>query len=146
MEKRLLIAIFLSFLVVYVYQALFVRPLPKTVPAQPGPNLAAPGGSGGPGGAGGPGGSGGPGGLSGSGRLEAEATTPSAAIVGETTERDVRVDLPDVVATFTNRGARLKSWRLKRFLDPGGAPLELIANDLGPDAALPFSLRVPDPR
>jgi len=29
MEKRVLVAIFLSFLVLYVYQALFVKPVPK---------------------------------------------------------------------------------------------------------------------
>ena len=32
----------------------------------------------------------------------------------------------DVIAVFTNRGARLKSWRLKHYLDQQGQPLELV--------------------
>ena len=31
MERRVLVAIFLSFLVLYVYQALFVKPVPRPV-------------------------------------------------------------------------------------------------------------------
>jgi hypothetical protein len=47
MERRVLLAIFLSFIVLYVYQALFVKPVPKpgTAPvgsaAKPAPTPAA---------------------------------------------------------------------------------------------------------
>ena len=44
-------------------------------------------------------------------------TVPLARCVGETAERDVRVETRDVIAVFTNRGARLKSWRLKHYFD-----------------------------
>jgi YidC/Oxa1 family membrane protein insertase len=56
----------------------------------------------------------------------------------------VRIETGDVVALFTNRGGRLKSWRLKRYTDQKKQPLELVANDLAPMYPLPFSLRVSD--
>src|SRR5207237_564238 len=59
-------------------------------------------------------------------------------------ERDVRVETPHVIAVFTNRGARLKSWRLKQYKDNHGDPLELVATELADTQPLPFSLRVPD--
>ena len=61
----------------------------------------------------------------------AAATEPPArpstatALVGEAVEREIRVETADVIAVFTNRGARLKSWRLKHYFDPRNAPLEL---------------------
>jgi YidC/Oxa1 family membrane protein insertase len=64
-------------------------------------------------------------------------------LVGATEERDVRVETPHVVAVFTNRGARLKSWRLKHFLDSSKQPQELIEQKL-PTQPLPFTLRVPN--
>jgi YidC/Oxa1 family membrane protein insertase len=109
MERRVLVAIFLSFLVIYAWQAFFVKPAPKPVaPAttssqvKPGTNTAA--------------------------ATPAPAPAPSepkpaelpaqpmtsAVVVGETSERDIRVGTRDVIAVFTNCGARLKSWRLKR--------------------------------
>ncbi len=48
-----------------------------------------------------------------------------------------------MIAVFTNRGARLKSWRLKHFLDSQKQPQELIEHDL-PTQPLPFTLRAPD--
>ena len=50
MERRVLIAIFLSFLVLYVYQTYVVKPVPKTVQtaapaAQNGPGAAVQSGS-----------------------------------------------------------------------------------------------------
>ena len=41
----------------------------------------------------------------------------------------------DVIAVFTNRGARLKSWRLKHYHDQQGEPLELVAHDVAAHAA-----------
>jgi YidC/Oxa1 family membrane protein insertase len=64
-------------------------------------------------------------------------------VVGDAAERDVRVETDRVIAVFTNRGARLKSWRLKKYLDQHRDPVELVANDL-PDVTLPFTLRLDD--
>jgi YidC/Oxa1 family membrane protein insertase len=44
---------------------------------------------------------------------------------------------------FTNRGARLKSWRLKRYLDREKQPQELIENEAG-GHPLPFTLKTAD--
>ena len=124
MERRVLVAIFLSFLVLYGYQALFVKPVPKrpvatsatgapattapgqpTVAVSPAPPKAT------------------------SVAPPAEAP-PATTLVGGGIERDVRVETGDVIAVFTNRGARLKSWRLKHFKDQHNEPLELVAHDL----------------
>src|SRR5437588_277489 len=104
MERRVLLAILLSFLVLYLYQALVVKPVPKppavtatNIAPQGSPvaSLAAP-----------------------KTPIPAEVSAPAAtALVGDARERDVRVETREVIALFTNRGARLKSWRLKHFLD-----------------------------
>src|SRR3954469_10225747 len=152
MERRVLLAIFLAFLVLYTWQALFVKPVPKpgaatagaTSGATPPVDAAAPA-------------------ATGAGATEsaaaagspaptasAEGATPApspadaaaAPLVSETAERDVRVETNDVIAVFTNRGARLKSWRLKRYLDQEKLPQELVvAVDKQP---LPFALQVAD--
>ena len=49
----------------------------------------------------------------------------------------------DVIAVFTNRGARLKSWRLKHYLDSQKQPQELIESEAG-GHPLPFTLRTAD--
>ena len=140
MEKRVLLAIFLSFLVLYVYQAAFVKPAPKphptTVPTsapagavdatRPPPTASVPQAVPNPAAA------------------EVESAAAAAMLVGDVRARDIRVETADVIAVFTNRGARLKSWRLKHFLDQKKEPLELIASEIAGNQPLPFSLRVPD--
>jgi YidC/Oxa1 family membrane protein insertase len=131
MERRVLLAIFLAFIVLYTWQALFVKPVPKPAPdaatassaatATP-PTTATP-----------------------ASVVPAPAATArpaaplAAALVADTAERDVRVETRDVIAIFTNRGARLKSWRLKRYLDQQKEPQELIEHL--PSQPLPFTLR-----
>jgi YidC/Oxa1 family membrane protein insertase len=141
MERRVLLAIFLSFLVLYVYQALVVKPVPPG-PSAPGPGAASPAA-----------------GASTPAPASPEAVPPPAQpsssatpVVSETAEREIRLETNDVVALFTNRGARLKSWRLKQYRDAAGEPQELIERVLDiPTAAgtvdrqpLPFTLRTPD--
>src|ERR1700749_970961 len=120
MERRVLLAIFLAFIVLYTWQALFVKPVPKPVAGSSTTTSAVPSAAVSPAGAG----------------ASAEAVAPSvaekssgpraAAVVGDTGERDVRVETRDVIAVFTNKGARLKSWRLKHYLDQQKQPQELI--------------------
>jgi YidC/Oxa1 family membrane protein insertase len=138
MERRVLLAIFLAFLVLYVWQAVFVKPVPKPAAGAAGsPNAAAR--------AAGPtveGSSPTPTGVPPT--PEAVAPTPAAPaaapLVADTAERDVRVETRDVIAVFTNRGARLKSWRLKHYFDQEGQPQELIEQHI-PTHPLPFTLR-----
>ena len=133
MERRVLLAIFLAFLTLYVWQAFVMPPpepatadAPATSPAAD-PGLAPP-------------------------PPPSEPTTPivaestSSPLVSESAEREVQVETDDVIATFTNRGGRLRSWRFKKHRDSAGEPFELVFH---PDAAttaqaLPFSLRVDD--
>jgi YidC/Oxa1 family membrane protein insertase len=138
MERRVLLAIFLCFVVLYGYQALFVKPVPKPpAPSARGAADSAPQAGGTT-----------PAGTSAApaSSVQAVSTTPAAgttSLVGDTEDRDIRIETPHAVAVFTNRGARLKSWRLKQYRDPQGNPLELIANDLTTQP-LPFSLRAAD--
>src|SRR4051812_14083104 len=141
MERRVLLAIFLSFLVLYVYQALVVKP--KTGDALNNPtaaNATAPGAA--PDTA--------PGSVPGTSPVvpkaapdQADAATPAAdagaPVVADRNEREIRVETADVIALFTNRGARLKSWKLKHYFDRDKQPQELI--DLLPNQPLPFTLR-----
>src|SRR6478672_873779 len=145
MERRVLLAIFLAFIVLYTWQALFVKPVPKTAPKTPGATSSAPVGSG-------TSTTAGPSTPSNASSAVAAVPPPATAastaapVVSETEERDVRVETRDVIAVFTNRGARLKSWRLKHFLDVNHEPLELVATELAATQPLPFSLRTADDR
>ena len=132
MERRVLLAIFLAFLVLYAWQALFVKPVPKPA-TDAATNSSAPAATGN---AANP--------VSASQAVApAVDTTPAAplatALVADSAERDVRVETSDVIAVFTNRGARLKSWRLKHYLDQQKQPQELIEHL--PSQPLPFTLR-----
>ncbi len=136
MEKRVFLAVFLSFLVLYAYQAFFVKPAPKQAP----PESTA------------------------TGPVREPATTPPPAApepapttvtstgepltvqLGEEVEREVTVDTDLVTAVFTNRGAVLKSWKLKRFLDGDRQPLELVPTGLPAERARPFSLGLGNPQ
>jgi YidC/Oxa1 family membrane protein insertase len=135
MEKRVLIAILLCFLSLYLWQALVVKPVPKPAPTTgKTPAVGTPERSAVP-----PSSTQPPG--------EASQTTPPAVatLIGENTEREVKVETQDVIAVFTNRGARLKSWRLKHYLDQNQQPQELVVGQLG-NEPLPFTLRVANPQ
>ena len=132
MERRVLLAIFLAFLVLYAWQALFVKPVPKPA-TDAATNSSAPAATGN---------AANPGSAS-QAVAPAVDTTPAAplatALVADSAERDVRVETSAVIAVFTNRGARLKSWRLKHYLDQQKQPQELIEHL--PSQPLPFTLR-----
>ncbi len=137
MEKRVLIAVILSFIVLYGYQAMFPPPKPPVnksaaasqtttpstttitpeAPAQP--SSAAP--------------------------AEATKAAPvAAAVVGDASERDIVVENAAVRGVFTTRGGALKSWRLKKYHDAGGQPLELVPHTVPPGTPRPFTISVPD--
>ena len=143
MEKRVLLAVFLSFLVLFMYQSLVVPPAPPdeavvdmaeaeapapTPSAVPTPLSPAAG----------------------------VAAPPSAApkpapeleqvltIVADTEPRDIFVDSPQVTAVFSNRGAVLKSWRLTGYNDTLGEPINMVPPS-GTDPVPPFTIEVEDP-
>jgi YidC/Oxa1 family membrane protein insertase len=137
MERRVLIVLVLSFLVFYVYQTYVVKPVQKqtqTAVQTAQKNTAAFQ----------------PGGIAEATSTAATSKAPAAAtppppsaavqaLVGDTSERDIRLETQDVIAVFTNRGARLKSWRLKKYFDQQGQPQELIEQQLA-SHPLPFTL------
>jgi len=134
MERRVLFAVFLSILVIYVYQALLPKPVPRPqTPTQPR--------------------------TGGKARQEppsdnapASASTPTPTppgaefepLIGEAVERDVPLETELVSALFTNRGGVLKSWKLKHFRDSTGQLHDLVPQGLAADLARPFRLRLDD--
>ena len=137
MEKRVLLAVLLSFVVLYGYQAMFPPPEPaipaKTASAPPASDAA--------------------------GATQPPATTPGAAGAAEPLEtpaaaaptvaasaaQDIVVESEAVRATFTTRGGALKSWRLKHYLDANGEPLDLVPSRAPQGSVLPFTLGAEDP-
>ena len=125
MERRVLLAVFLSFLVLFGYQTFIVKPKKPTPPPTPAPTPAAP--------------------------VEAAAppapapTAPAAAVLtGESAERRIVIETSRVKATFSNRGALLESWLLKDYLDSTGKPLDLVPPSLTRPALHPLSVTVGD--
>jgi YidC/Oxa1 family membrane protein insertase len=129
MERRIFLAVFLSFVVVYAYQALFVpkepprsEPPAATQTAQPAPQEQA----------------------------RDVAPAPAAAtssagkpVLSEAAEREIVIEAPTVRAVFTNRGGRIKHWLLKEYAqDATGSPVDLVPSKIPADLPLPFSLRV----
>jgi len=141
MERRVFIAIVLSFLVLYMYQAYFAPP--PAAPAKPAASTASQTQAS----------------TAASGTGAAPATTeapadaapqPAAApepqaLVSETSEREITVDTSTVQAVFTNRGGRLLHWRLKAYRDNSGHSVDLVPSGLPGTEPLPFSLRVDQP-
>ena len=66
-------------------------------------------------------------------------------VVGETSERQTVVETADVEAVLTNHGGRLLHWRLKRYLDDLGKPVDLVPSALPANQPTPFALALSDP-
>jgi len=136
MERRVLVAVILSFLVLYGYQALFVPPPPPSstpegqpatpaaqAPSPPPPPAPAPVPD----------------------TVTAAPTVTVPTVIGENAEREIVVDTATVVATLSNRGGRIVRWQLKQYRDMNGEPVDLVPSALPPDQPTPFLLRVDDP-
>jgi YidC/Oxa1 family membrane protein insertase len=132
MERRVLIAISLSFLVLFLYQT-FVAPPPPA----PADQAATPAASSTPT----------PGVTPPAPAAEAaQAAVPAVDIVaGEKAERAITVETQTVRAVFNNRGARLQHWVLKKFRDDQGGDLDLIPDATNVNNAYqPFTIRLDD--
>ena len=139
MERRVLLAISLSFLVLFFYQSYFAPPTPPPAtqptgvtgtPAAGAPATPMPA----------------PGSLPAQPAVVAPSAPASTVVTGEADERDITVETATVRAVFTNRGARLRHWVLKRYLNDAGQPLDLVPSaDSVNNALTPFSLRLDDP-
>lgn len=127
MERKVLLAVILSFVVLYGWQALFPPPPPpESIPL--GPSQAAP-----------------------TQPVPTEPPTTSAAaapveaqpVLAGATEQDIVVEGDAIRAVFSTRGAVLKSWRLKHYADTNGQPLDLVPQS-APGAVRPFTLQLDD--
>lgn len=136
MEKRVLLAVILSFLVLYGYQAMFPppQPAPGDAPAAGAP--ATPGG-----GATDPAASAAPGGQQLTPPAEPE---PVEALVADETAREIVIENDHVRGVVSTRGGVITSWRLKRYLDDNGEPLELVPANVPENSVKPFSLQLED--
>ena len=123
MEKRVLIAVLLSFLVLYAYQAMFPPPQDDTKKpvqaskAATAPNASAP---------------------------AVANPAPSPEPAPGAPEREIVLENAAVRGVFSTRGGVLKSWQLKRYHDDHGQPYELVAGHAPADAPLPLTLAVDD--
>lgn len=131
MERRVIIAILLSVVVLYAYQALMPAPPPPTKPRPTAtPSTVVPESASAPAAA------------ASSSNSAAAPAVPPAALIADSTERDVVIENAVVHAVFTNRGGRLKSWQLKKHEDSPGQRVDLVPQGIPSGYPLPFSLRV----
>ena len=142
MEKRLILAIVLSFLVLMGYQYFIVKPTKPAVPPieiSPAPPAAPLPGTAG---------------AAQESRLEAPAEAKAApaeavpapdlgAVAGQA-ETDVVVETSLYKAVWTNKGAVLKSWKLKKHKNSLKEDLDLVPAMAGEIGRYPFSLGLDD--
>ena len=136
MEKRLILAIVLSFLVLALYQMVFIKNKPQTPPepqpqaqtqvpvqpAAPEPKAAEP-------------------------PAPAEARPAEAQAFEQAeggAEQQVLVDTSLYQAVWSNRGASLRSWKLKPHLDESKEGLELVSRRAAEVGTFPFFLETQD--
>ncbi|HVP90732.1 MAG TPA: membrane protein insertase YidC [Terriglobales bacterium] len=138
MEKRLILAIVLSFLVLIGYQLLFVKPKPQIAetPAAAPPTVsgtvAAP-----------------PGQAASPAATPARSTpqpgpAPDLKATAARPETEVAVETSLYRAVWTSKGGLLKSWKLKKHLDDKKEPLDLVPAQSLESGRLPFALRLED--
>ena len=139
---------FLSFLVLVLYQRFFVpSPVPvDQVAAEPTETLARAVTESGPVAAVGTARAGTAGGAPNGG----DATLPPTGeesfepVVADDRPREIVVESQLVRAVFANRGATLVSWQLKGYTEDDGGFVELVLSEVARGEARPFSLSVPD--
>lgn len=139
MEKRIILAIVLSFLVLILYQAIFVKKPPQSEvrpeekiqvekkPEEkileketPPPSKVAQ-------------------------EKKVEAEEKSLLQVAAQAEEQILLDTSLYYALWSNRGGILKSWKLKKYKDDKKEDLELVSLHAGEVNKYPFSLETEDP-
>jgi YidC/Oxa1 family membrane protein insertase len=140
MERRVLLAVFLSFLVLYTYQAMLPQPKPAPAPvSQPPLAPASQGAADAPS-------------TAASAGAGAEPAKPAAqtvapavdTILADTDERSYLIETNVVRARISNRGAVVTNWQLRHYRERWGRPVDLVPASLPPDLARPFALRLED--
>jgi YidC/Oxa1 family membrane protein insertase len=129
MDKRTLLAIVLSVLVVTIWSAFFT---PRPQPRRASPAPASPGGPSQEGAA------------APAPEPAAERAEPAPAPVAGEAEREFIVETETVSVRFSNRGARVVSWRLLRYVDDRKVPHEMVPRGLKAVEEYPLRVSVPD--
>jgi YidC/Oxa1 family membrane protein insertase len=136
MERRVFIAVLLSFAVLYTYQTYFA-PAPPDASKTPATSTTATAGSGAkpaPAPVG----------------EQAAAPSPSepapVAVLGDQQAREITVETPTARVVFSNRGGRALHWYLKNYRDVDGESVDLVPSGVPESEPRPFSLRVDDAR
>jgi YidC/Oxa1 family membrane protein insertase len=112
-ERRLLLAVALSLLVLTAYSLLFAPASPPSALPAPAPSPTAVAAAA-------------PARAPAAGPAEAPEAKAPATAQADDRERRVEVQAVDYAVAFTNRGARLVSWTLSRYRDARGRPEEMI--------------------
>ncbi len=129
MEKRLLLVFALTFLIIILAQPLLKKFAPQQPPAstqpKPAQTAAAPAA---------------PSATPAPTEQQPSAPTPSRGAVQAKSEEETVIDNDLYRITFTNRGAQVKSWILKKYDDDQGKPLELVNPAAAAKYGYPLSL------
>jgi YidC/Oxa1 family membrane protein insertase len=138
MDKRAILGIALSILVLVIYQELVTRyyPPPSQAPAPvtEKPDSKAPDTKEVPA-------------ETKTAEAAAETRSPPAKAPASEPARDIKVETENYIAVFTNRGARLKSFTFKKYratADQNSPPVEMIQR--GPGVPLPLGVRWQTPQ
>lgn len=130
-ERRFLLAVALSLLVLTLYQWLFAPPpkpgprpvsAPVATTASSEPTPAAE--------------------PTAAGTRKPVATSAPQPAIADERERRVEIEGDESVIAFSNKGARLISWQLRRFRDVGNRPEEMV--ETVPGAARPLDIETGD--
>jgi YidC/Oxa1 family membrane protein insertase len=125
-ERRLIIAFVLTFLVILASQPLLKKYLPTATPSPEKQSQAAK-----------------PASTSAQAPVAAQPQVPVPAegvTKQGTTEAETVIENENYRITFTNRGAQVKSWILKKFDDEHGQPLDLVNDQAAQKYGYPLSL------
>jgi len=139
MEKRLILAIVLSFLILFLFQLIFVKPQPAPpVPAETGTEAAAVENQ-----------------AAGDGLKPVEKSLPpgqtagTGEVITSDREQEITIETPLYAAIWSNKGGVLKSWKLKNQLkkipsqkNPDREPLDLVPDSASATGIYPFSLQL----
>ncbi len=75
---------------------------------------------------------------------DSAAAAPGAAAVSAGSEQEQVLETPLYHVVFSNRGATVKSWTLKKFKDSAGKPLELVNQKGAEKVGYPFQFTFRD--
>jgi YidC/Oxa1 family membrane protein insertase len=125
-ERRVLLVFLLTFAVIVLFQAVLKKfPAPPPTPTASQTHTPAPTATPAPGTASPP---------------RQAATSPIAGAKQASAESEIVIENDLYRITFTNRGAQVKSWVLKKFEDEHGRPLELVNRLAAEKYGFPLSL------